>query len=88
MRVDNCLVEIDGPEPPGLDGSSHGFVQVLRQAGMVLQPARRSIWAVPAPITVRQQGATLTLHPATQTKNYCSAPRAGGERFERIKDEG
>ena len=65
MHVDNCYIEINGAEPPGLDGSSHGFVQVLRQAGMVLQPARRSIWVVPAPITVRQQGATLTLHPAT-----------------------
>src|SRR5579872_2913005 len=25
MRVDNCKIEIDGPEPPGLDGSAVGF---------------------------------------------------------------
>src|SRR6185436_3477243 len=27
MRVDNCLVEIDGPEPPGLDGSSDQMIR-------------------------------------------------------------
>jgi UDP-3-O-acyl N-acetylglucosamine deacetylase len=66
MHVDNCYVEINGAEPPGLDGSSNGFVHILREAGIALQPAQRPIWSVRYPITVRQQGATLTLHPATQ----------------------
>ncbi len=26
LRVDNCVVELDGPEPPGLDGSAYGFL--------------------------------------------------------------
>jgi UDP-3-O-acyl N-acetylglucosamine deacetylase len=64
LHIDNCCIEINGPEPPGLDGSSQGFIQVLRQAGTQLQPARRPIWTVAAPITVSCQGATLTLHPS------------------------
>src|SRR5205823_3122675 len=41
MRIDNCTVELDGPEPPGLDGSAAGFVAVLKSAGDVVQSARR-----------------------------------------------
>jgi UDP-3-O-acyl N-acetylglucosamine deacetylase len=64
LRIDNCVIELDAPEPPGLDGSAQGFVDLLRQAGVVLQPARRAIWTVTDPVVVRQHGATLALHPA------------------------
>jgi UDP-3-O-acyl N-acetylglucosamine deacetylase len=66
LRIDNCYVEVNGPEPPGLDGSALGFVRVLQEAGTRLQPARRPIWSVTAPVTVSQKGATLTLHPAAE----------------------
>lgn len=64
LRVDNCRIEIDGPEAPGLDGSARGYVEALLTAGIAEQPARRSIWSVEAPIEVRAGGATLTMHPA------------------------
>jgi UDP-3-O-acyl N-acetylglucosamine deacetylase len=63
LRIDNCLVELDAPEPPGLDGSARGFAQALASVGAVVQPAHRSVWLVQTPITVRSGGATLTLHP-------------------------
>lgn len=63
LRVDNCTVELDGPEPPGLDGSAAGFVDVLAGAGVVLQPARRPIYGVTAPVVVTAGGATIALHP-------------------------
>ena len=63
LHIDNCLVEVNAPEPPGLDGSAWGFVAALRRAGTRLQPARRAIWSPTASIIVRQQGATLALHP-------------------------
>ncbi len=64
LRLDNCWVDLNAPEPPGLDGSALGFVEALRAAGAVLQPARRSVWEVEEPVVVRQAGATLALHPA------------------------
>jgi UDP-3-O-acyl N-acetylglucosamine deacetylase len=64
LRLDNCYVELDGPEPPGLDGSARQFVDLLRGCGTVLQPARRGVWGVETPVVVRQGGATLALHPA------------------------
>jgi UDP-3-O-acyl N-acetylglucosamine deacetylase len=63
LGIDNCLVELNAPEPPGLDGSALGFAEALVSAGHVVQPTRRSIWCVDEPLTVRAAGATLTLHP-------------------------
>jgi UDP-3-O-acyl N-acetylglucosamine deacetylase len=63
LHIDNCCVELDAPEPPGLDGSARQFVELLRHCGTVLQPARRAVWRVDAPVVVRRDGATLALHP-------------------------
>lgn len=63
MRIDNCVVELDAPEPPGLDGSALGFVKVLTEAGIVLQHSPREVYGVCEPILVRQEGATLALYP-------------------------
>jgi UDP-3-O-acyl N-acetylglucosamine deacetylase len=63
LRIDNCIVELDGPEPPGLDGSAHGFAEAVAAAGAVLQPARREVWAVADPVAVAHNGATVVLHP-------------------------
>jgi UDP-3-O-acyl N-acetylglucosamine deacetylase len=63
LRIDNCVVELNAPEPPGLDGSARGFVEVLQYAGAVLQPARRVVWCVDRPVIVAQERATLALHP-------------------------
>jgi UDP-3-O-acyl-N-acetylglucosamine deacetylase len=63
LRIDNCIIELNGPEPPGLDGSAHRFVETLHEAGTVLQAARRSAWCVETPVIVNQQGASLALYP-------------------------
>lgn len=41
LEIDNCRVEIDAEELPGLDGSSLGFVQRLRQSGLIVQARSR-----------------------------------------------
>lgn len=43
LRIDNCLVQLDAPEPPGCDGSSEAFVSALIDAGIVEQRAPRRI---------------------------------------------
>lgn len=72
MRVDNCVVELDGPEPPGLDGSAEVYVETLLEAGISLQNARRPRLAVKEPITVVQDGATLTMYPREGDELYIS----------------
>lgn len=42
LRIDNCLVELNAPEPPGCDGSSLLFVDSLLEAGIVDQGVPRA----------------------------------------------
>lgn len=43
MGIDNCLLEINGPEMPIMDGSSEPFVEIIEEAGIVEQDAAK-IW--------------------------------------------
>ena len=63
LRIDNCYVELDAPEPPGLDGSAQAFVKALLQAGTVMQPERRPIWSTTRPMVFIDKDATIALHP-------------------------
>ncbi|MCI0461172.1 MAG: UDP-3-O-acyl-N-acetylglucosamine deacetylase [Gemmataceae bacterium] len=63
LRIDNCTVELNAPEPPGLDGSARGFVEALRRAGVQLLSEPRAVWCVENSVVVTQNGATLALHP-------------------------
>ncbi len=65
LRIDNCYVELNAMEPPGLDGSARCFVEVLRSGGAVLQAARRLVVCLEAPLVVARGGATLALYPPT-----------------------
>ncbi|MBX3400158.1 MAG: UDP-3-O-[3-hydroxymyristoyl] N-acetylglucosamine deacetylase [Gemmataceae bacterium] len=64
LRVDNCVVELDGPEPPGLDGSAGEFVRAIRDAGIIEQSANRPIHSVRQTVVVARDGASVALHPA------------------------
>ena len=64
LRIDNCVVELDAPEPPGMDGSARSFVAAFQRAGIVVQAESRSICAVAKTVLVRTQDATLAIHPA------------------------
>jgi UDP-3-O-acyl N-acetylglucosamine deacetylase len=66
LRIDNCLVELDGPEPPGLDGSAWGFVQALTAAGVVTQQCPRTIVSVTEPLIIAREGATIAIYPADE----------------------
>src|SRR6201999_4649511 len=43
MGIDNCLIEINGPEMPILDGRSEPFVELIQEAGVLEQDAAK-IW--------------------------------------------
>jgi UDP-3-O-acyl N-acetylglucosamine deacetylase len=64
LRVDNCYVELNAPEPPGLDGSARAFVDALLGAGIVRQSEPRPVWCVRESVVLRTGGASLAIHPA------------------------
>ena len=41
LEIDNCIIELDGPEPPVLDGSAKRFADILIKSGIVEQDAKR-----------------------------------------------
>lgn len=47
MQLDNVLIQLDGPEPPIMDGSSMDFVNALTSAGLVEQNALRQYFEIP-----------------------------------------
>ncbi len=63
LGIDNALVEIDGEEVPGLDGSSLEFYRALRDSGVVETRAPRPIYAVKQPIYVRDGAASIVALP-------------------------
>jgi UDP-3-O-acyl N-acetylglucosamine deacetylase len=65
LRIDNCVIEVDAPEPPGLDGSAHAFAAALLQAGIVPQGAPRSVYGPDRPVVLHAGNASLALHPVT-----------------------
>ena len=63
--VDNALIEIDGPEIPIMDGSSHPFVSMIEKVGTVNQPAlRKAIW-LQRPIVVKEGDKEAALIPSS-----------------------
>ncbi len=63
LRIDNCHIELNAPEPPGLDGSARDFTAALLDAGICLQAARRPIYGVERSVVLKARGVTLALHP-------------------------
>src|SRR5215470_7696588 len=52
LGVDNCIVEIDGPEAPILDGSAQPYVAAIDKAGIVSLNAPRRYFKVLKPVRV------------------------------------
>lgn len=50
MEIDNVLIQLNGPEPPILDGSSIKFIEVLEDAGLEEQNALRRFFEIPESI--------------------------------------
>lgn len=61
--LDNVSIEIDGPEIPVMDGSSEPFVFLIECAGIDELASPRKIIVVKKPVTVSQNGCTVSLEP-------------------------
>ncbi|MCI4679509.1 UDP-3-O-acyl-N-acetylglucosamine deacetylase [Rhodoblastus acidophilus] len=64
MGVDNCLVEVDGPEVPIMDGSAGAFVEAIDRAGIAQLDASRRYIKILKPVRVEQGRAFAELLPA------------------------
>ncbi|HLX90247.1 MAG TPA: bifunctional UDP-3-O-[3-hydroxymyristoyl] N-acetylglucosamine deacetylase/3-hydroxyacyl-ACP dehydratase [Puia sp.] len=51
MGVDNCLIEINAPEMPIIDGSSQPFVEIIEESGVVEQDASKAWYSIDSNIS-------------------------------------
>jgi UDP-3-O-[3-hydroxymyristoyl] N-acetylglucosamine deacetylase/3-hydroxyacyl-[acyl-carrier-protein] dehydratase len=67
MGVDNCLIEINGPEIPIIDGSSSPFVALIENAGVVEQDAAKAWYTIDTNISFYDEvkRVEMTALPAT-----------------------
>jgi len=70
MGVDNCLIELNGPEIPIADGSSTPFVEIIEEAGVIEQDAAKAWYSIDTNITHydEQKRVEMTALPATDYK--------------------
>jgi UDP-3-O-[3-hydroxymyristoyl] N-acetylglucosamine deacetylase len=66
IGIDDCLVEIDGPEPPILDGDALCFVHLIDKAGLREVQGPRDMIRVLKEVGVAAGDASARLLPATQ----------------------
>ena len=63
LDVDNCMIEIDGPEVPVMDGSAEAFIDAVDQAGIETLSAMRRYIRVEKPIRVEMGSSFAEFRP-------------------------
>jgi len=64
MDIDNCVVECDAPEMPGMDGSALAFAVALERAGLRKQPATSYEVALTMPLRVGNENQWIMAIPS------------------------
>ena len=68
LSIDNLQINIWGDEVPGMDGSSKGFVDKLKQSRVVSQPAPRRYLVIKEPLWVEENGCTIVVVPDSRMR--------------------
>ena len=65
MGIDNCLIQVNGPEFPILDGSAIKYVEKIREIGLQEQNAPKDFYVIRKKIEIKddKSGSCITLLP-------------------------
>ncbi len=68
LGIDNCLIQVNGPEFPILDGSSALYVKKIQEVGIEEQNARKDFYIIRKKIEVKDDatGSCITILPDSQ----------------------
>lgn len=68
MGIDNCLITVNGPEFPILDGSSKIYVENIRRVGIEVQNAPKDFYVIKKKIEFRDEetGSSIIILPDEQ----------------------
>ncbi|QIV95399.1 UDP-3-O-[3-hydroxymyristoyl] N-acetylglucosamine deacetylase [Allofrancisella inopinata] len=68
FEIDNVLIEVNAPELPVMDGSSHDFVNLLKQVGILEQNAARKGIKILKPVRVEDEDKFAEVLPSDSLK--------------------
>jgi len=71
--IDNVTVEMDGSEPPILDGSAKPFVNLILQGEPVEQDRDRTYLTLDAPVSVAKGNSSIIALPSDELKISCTS---------------
>ena len=65
LGIDNCLIQVNGPEFPILDGSADMYVKKIQEIGIVEQNAEKDYYIIRHKIEIKDDntGSTITILP-------------------------
>ena len=66
MGIDNCLVQVNGPEFPILDGSAEKYVEQIKKVGIVEQNAPKDYYIIRHKIEITDGESVITILPDDQ----------------------
>jgi UDP-3-O-[3-hydroxymyristoyl] N-acetylglucosamine deacetylase / 3-hydroxyacyl-[acyl-carrier-protein] dehydratase len=64
LRIDNALIQVDGPELPSGDGSAMPYVEPILKAGIVEQDTPRRVHRITEPLLVEDGDAMIAAFPS------------------------
>lgn len=67
LEIDNCLIKLDAPETPIMDGSSRPFIDKLQEVGVINQKKEREYFEIPTRINYTDgEGVEMMALPADE----------------------
>ena len=66
LGVDNCMIMVDGPEVPIMDGSSKPFVDLIEEVGIEVQNKKRKLLNIKKTIEVQNNKSSVKIIPNNQ----------------------
>lgn len=89
MGIDNCLIEVSGPEVPIMDGSSGPFCEAIIRAGVLVQRQRRPILALRRKVEIKIAEKWAVAEPSSRLEIHGSIdwdhPSIGYQEFHYIE---
>lgn len=91
LKIDNCEIEVNRAEMPGMDGSSLPFVEALLTAGTVQLSAQRKVTRVTETVRVGNTHSWILIEPSDSQQfelcfqlDYPTCPAVGQQAFRSV----
>jgi UDP-3-O-acyl N-acetylglucosamine deacetylase len=63
LSIDNVILEIDGDEPPAVDGSSFPYVKAVKKAGLITLQKEKEVIKINEPVMLEDNDSYMAILP-------------------------